>query len=78
MGEPTVEKSLVNLGFLFYLIVSDQRTVSGKVWYVAIDLLISGSSLLVRVRILLSRKIDLELVTVKRVRYGYSNLVAKN
>ena len=78
MGEPTVEKSSVNLGFLFYLIVSDQRTVSGKVWYVAIDLLISGSSLLVRVRILLSRKIDLELVTVKRVRYGYSNLVAKN
>ena len=78
MGEPTVDKSLVNLGFLFYLIVSDQRTVSGKVWYVAIDLLISGSSLLVRVRILLSSKIDLELVTVKRVRYGYSNLVAKN
>ena len=78
MGEPTVEKSLVNLGFLFYLVVSDQRTVSGKVWYVAIDLLISGSSLLVRVRILLSSKIDLELVTVKRVRYGYSNLVAKN
>ena len=78
MGEPTVGKSLVNLGFLFFLTVSDQRTVSGKVWYVAIDSLISGSSSLVRVRILLSRKIDLELVTVKRVRCGYSNLVAKN
>ena len=77
MGEPSVGNFSVGLGFLLFLCVSDQGSVSGSVFYVTVKSLISGGSLLLGIRILLTRDMGLGLAPVKRVRYNCLSSAAR-